>query len=136
MTKTVAVNLRRNAKSPKLYLIHLLFCSGVELISCIKSGSVSTWHSELHTIWLMPECPVHSHLNSRESFLGNDLINDDVAFFLWDILLLDRPSLSQTQTNGFYCDLSNGSHIDIDSPKVNFSTFTPIWQNVIISFSY
>lgn len=86
MTKTVAVNLRSDAKPPAFNskaLLYHLFCFGAELISCILSGSVSTWHPELHTILLMPQC-CHQPLNSRESFLGNDLINEDIAFYLWD----------------------------------------------------
>lgn len=39
-----------NIQIPELYLIHHLFCSGIELINCIISDSVSTRHPESRII--------------------------------------------------------------------------------------
>lgn len=110
MTKTIAGNLSK--RCPISRIKTLKHCLSYHSQLCYIVGSISTWHPQLGTIWPTDTTTLcHQHMHSRKNFLDNGLINEDVAFCLWNVipLLLDNARLSQTQTNSLW----NSLHMEI-----------------------
>lgn len=144
MTKTVAVNMRRDAKSlhpnsKVLSNVPLLLLRGrAHLLYYKWLGIDMTCRVAYHlTDWCQNTLP--SALKFQRE-LSRQWSNKWRCSIYYEILvtaplLLDKPSLCQTQTMVFTM-VSETVYIEIDCLKIPFRIFMSTWKNMMISFNY